>query len=331
MRVLVTGAGGFIGSHLTEALLAEGHDVRALVRYSGSGSIGWLERIAKPGAGGLEIVFGDVRDAALMRKTAAGCAVIYHLAALIAIPYSYQAPASYVATNVEGTLNLLQAALDCGVERFIQTSTSEVYGSAQFVPISEIHPLSAQSPYAASKTGADQLALSFHRSFGLPVSVIRPFNTFGPRQSARAIVPAIISQLLDGARTIKLGALHPTRDLTFVKDTASAFPSIARASGAIGEVINIGSGVEIAIGDLFAEIKDILGVTAEVELDVARLRPEASEVDRLCADVAKAHRLLDWKPAYLGAPGRRRGLAETVEWFRNERDRGTPRTAGYQV
>lgn len=315
-RVLVTGAGGFIGSHLTETLLAAGFETRALVRYSSSGSIGWLDEIGGAQRSGLEIVAGDVRDSAQMRKLVTGCQVVYHLAALIAIPYSYQAPASYVATNVEGTLNLLQAAYDAGVDRFVQTSTSEVYGSAQFVPIPETHPLNAQSPYAATKIGADQLALSFYRSFGLPVSVIRPFNTFGPRQSARAVIPTIVEQLLTGRRTIRLGALYPTRDLTFVKDTAAAFLAISRAGGALGEVINVGSDFEISIADLFDAIRDLLGVEADIEEDPQRIRPRTSEVDRLWADIGKARRLLDWEPRYSGRDGLRRGLAETIDWFR---------------
>ncbi len=330
-RVLVTGAGGFIGSHLTEALLAGGFPVRALVRYTGTGSTGWLARIDEGLRGGLEIVAGDVCDAAQMRTVVDGCSTVYHLAALIGIPYSYQAASSYVATNVQGTLNLLQAALAANVTRFVQTSTSEVYGSAQFVPIPETHPLSAQSPYAASKVGADQLALSFHRSFGLPVSVIRPFNTFGPRQSARAIVPAILTQLLAGSSTVRLGALAPTRDLTYVADTAAAFVAIANSPGAVGEVVNVGSGFEISIGELFAEINAVLGTSAQVEVDPARLRPQASEVDRLWADVSKAQRILDLQPQYAGRAGLRLGLVETAAWFRVEAERGRLSAAGYQV
>jgi dTDP-glucose 4,6-dehydratase len=327
----VTGAGGFIGSHLTEALLAEGLAVRALVRYTGTGSHGWLDQLPPERTAGLEIVAGDVCDAAQMRSVVAGCAEVYHLAALIGIPYSYAAPSSYVAVNVQGSLNLLQAALDARVERFVQTSTSEVYGTAQFVPIPETHPLNAQSPYAASKIGADQLALSFYRSFGLPVSVIRPFNTYGPRQSARAIVPAILTQLLAGRTTVQLGALEPTRDLTYVKDTAAAFVAVARADAAVGEVVNIGSGFEISIADLFAEINAALGTDAKVEVDPARLRPRASEVDRLWADTAKAQRVLDWQPAFAGRAGLRAGLLETADWFRAEAARGRLGSGRYQV
>jgi dTDP-glucose 4,6-dehydratase len=330
-RVLVTGAGGFIGSHLTEALLDEGNAVRALVRYTGTGSQGWLDHLPADRTGGLEIVAGDVCDPAQMRAVVAGCSEVYHLAALIGIPYSYAAPSSYVAVNIQGSLNLLQAAQDAGVERFVQTSTSEVYGSAQFVPIPETHPLSAQSPYAASKIGADQVALSFYRSFGLPVSVIRPFNTFGPRQSVRAIVPAIVTQLLAGRAVVQLGALTPTRDLTYVKDTAAAFVAIARSQAAIGEVVNVGSGFEISIADLFAEINDVVGTKARVELDPARLRPEASEVDRLWADVTKAQRVLEWHPGYAGRDGMRAGLRETVAWFRGEADGGRLGAVRYQV
>ncbi len=327
----MTGAGGFIGSHLTEALLAEGLAVRALVRYTGTGSHGWLDQLPPERTAGLEIVAGDVCDAAQMRSVVAGCAEVYHLAALIGIPYSYAAPSSYVAVNVQGSLNLLQAALDARVERFVQTSTSEVYGTAQFVPIPETHPLNAQSPYAASKIGADQLALSFYRSFGLPVSVIRPFNTYGPRQSARAIVPAILTQLLAGRTTVQLGALEPTRDLTYVKDTAAAFVAVARADAAVGEVVNIGSGFEISIADLFAEINAALGTDAKVEVDPARLRPRASEVDRLWADTAKAQRVLDWQPAFAGRAGLRAGLLETADWFRAEAARGRLGSGRYQV
>ncbi len=327
----MTGAGGFIGSHLTEALLAEGLAVRALVRYTGTGSHGWLDQLPPERTAGLEIVAGDVCDAAQMRSVVAGCAEVYHLAALIGIPYSYAAPSSYVAVNVQGSLNLLQAALDARVERFVQTSTSEVYGTAQFVPIPETHPLNAQSPYAASKIGADQVALSFYRSFGLPVSVIRPFNTYGPRQSARAIVPAILTQLLAGRTTVQLGALEPTRDLTYVKDTAAAFVAVARADAAVGEVVNIGSGFEISIADLFAEINAALGTDAKVEVDPARLRPRASEVDRLWADTAKAQRVLDWQPAFAGRAGLRAGLLETADWFRAEAARGRLGSGRYQV
>jgi len=315
--VLVTGAGGFIGSHLAEQLVLAGHDVRALVRYNAAGMAGWLDSLTPDIRSAIDIVFGDIRDPHQMHAVVSGCRTVYHLAALIAIPYSYQAPASYVATNVGGTLNLLQAARDCGVERFVQTSTSEVYGSAQFVPISEAHPINAQSPYAATKIGADQMALSFHRSFELPVSVIRPFNTFGPRQSLRAIIPTIISQFDQPQPRVKLGALHPTRDFTFVRDTVAGFMAIAAADGAIGEVINIGSGFEVSIGALLNLIAKEIGVEPEVETDSQRVRPESSEVDRLWADVGKARRLLEWHPNYSGIEGFSRGLRETIQWFRS--------------
>ena len=314
-QVLVTGAGGFIGSHLVEELVRRGHRVRAFVRYNSSNSWGWLDHASREIRDSLEVVAGDVRDPASVREAVRGCRSIFHLAAVISIPYSYRAPDSYVETNIRGTLNILEAAREYGAERVVQTSTSEVYGTARFVPIPEDHPLQPQSPYAASKVGADQLALSFHRSFGLPVSVVRPFNTYGPRQSARAIIPVVIVQIASGKRTIRLGNLHPTRDFNHVRDTVSGFIAAAESDRSVGEVINLGSGHEITIGDTVRLISEVMGAHVEVEVEEARLRPRGSEVERLLADNSKARRLLGWEPSYAGKEGFRRGVAETVAWF----------------
>ena len=312
----VTGADGFIGSHLVEALLAEGQAVRALALYDPRGGRGWLDDVLRDGPReGLEIVQGDVRDAAQLKRQMAGCDIVYHLAALIGIPYSYEAPGSYVATNIEGTLNVLDAARELGGMTVVQTSTSEVYGTAQTVPIDEAHPLRAQSPYAASKIAADQLALSYHRAFGLPVTVVRPFNTFGPRQSRRAIIPTVIAQLAGGANTLSLGNLHPTRDLLYVTDTARGFLLAGRTEAALGEEINLGTGQEISIGELARLIARLMGVEAEIVQDEARLRPAASEVERLCAGIAKAEDLLGWAPGGDGATSLEEGLRRTIAWF----------------
>jgi NAD dependent epimerase/dehydratase len=315
-RVLVTGADGFIGSHLVEELVGAGEQVRALAQYNSFNSLGWLDTLAPSVRENCEVVTGDIRDAYFVRYIVADCDVVYHLAALIAIPYSYVAPESYVATNVGGTLNVLIAARDHGVSKVIHTSTSEVYGTAQFVPITEDHPLQAQSPYAATKVAADQLALSFYRSFELPVTILRPFNTYGPRQSARAILPTIITQILSGKRVIRLGALSPTRDFTFVKDTANAFRCLAASDQGIGDVINSGSNFEVKIGDAAHLVADVMGVEIAIEQDHERIRPAKSEVERLLADNSKAVRLIGWAPKYSGLEGFRRGLAETVEWLR---------------
>lgn len=315
-KILVTGADGFIGSHLVEALVRRGADVRAMAVYNSLGSWGWLEEVAEDVRGRFEVVLGDVRDPGSVRTAMRGCRSVLHLAALIAIPYSYQAPDSYIDTNVKGTLNVVQAARDLEIERVVVTSTSEVYGTAKRVPIDEDHPLVGQSPYSASKIGADQLALSFHRSFGTPVVLLRPFNTYGPRQSARAVIPTIIVQLLSGAEEIKLGALSPTRDFTFVTDTAAGFIQALDCDAAVGETINIGSGFEISVGETAQLLAEAAGSKARIVCDSERLRPAASEVERLLADTAKAARLFGWQPAHGGREGFRRGLEQTVEWFR---------------
>ena len=312
MKILVTGAEGFIGSHLTEALVAEGHDVRAMVLYNYAGSWGWLEESAVRGE--VEVFLGDVRDPFGVARAMDGRDLVFHLAALIGIPYSYYAPASYVETNVTGTLNVVQAAREAGA-RVVHTSTSEVYGTAQLVPIGEDHPVIGQSPYSASKIGADHIALSYHRAFGVPVAVARPFNTYGPRQSNRAVIPTIISQIASGARAIRLGALAPTRDFNYVTDTVDGLRAVASADKAVGEVINLGSGHEISIGDTAALIAELMGADIEIVREDQRVRPEASEVERLCADNAKAQKLTGWKPRHRGRDGLREGLAKTIEWF----------------
>ena len=307
-KVLVTGADGFIGSHLTEALLAEGYKVRALSQYNSFNDWGWLEGINNPD---LEIVTGDVRDPNFCRHITEGCSTVYHLAALIAIPYSYVAPDSYVDTNIKGTLNMCQAARDCGVKRLVVTSTSEVYGTARYVPIDEKHPRQPQSPYSATKIGADAIAMSFYNAFGLPVVIARPFNTYGPRQSARAIIPTIITQIANGAREIKVGDLTPTRDFNFVKDTAAGFIALGRAEGIEGKEINIATGIEVSMRQTLETIADIMGEKVDYVVDPARLRPSGSEVFRLCGDNTLRTSLTDWRPRYdLEA-----GLRDTVEWF----------------
>jgi NAD dependent epimerase/dehydratase len=330
-RVLVTGADGFIGSHLTEALVALGADVRAFVLYNSFNSWGWLDRAPAETRSAIEVFAGDIRDPHGVRKAVAGCDVVIHLAALIAIPYSYHSPDTYVDTNVKGTLNVVQAARDLGVEKVVHTSTSEVYGTARRVPIDEEHPLQGQSPYSASKIGADQMALSFHRSFGTPVSVIRPFNTYGPRQSARAVIPTIIGQIASGASAIKLGALAPTRDFNFVTDTVRGFISVAECDAAVGQVLNVGSNFEISIGDTARLIAEIMGSPVEIEADDVRMRPSASEVERLWADNTRVRQLTGWAPEYAGRDGLRRGLTLTAEWFRDPTNLAMYKTGDYNI
>jgi NAD dependent epimerase/dehydratase len=306
-KVLVTGAGGFIGSHLAEHLVQKGAEVRAMVHYNALGTWGWLDQ--SPVAKDMEIYSGDITDQGSVRQTVKGMEVVFHLAALIAIPYSYVAPASYLRTNAEGTMNVLEAAREMDVERVVHTSTSEVYGTALKVPISEDHPLQGQSPYSASKIAADKMAEAYHLSFGLPVVTVRPFNTFGPRQSARAVIPAIITQLKTGDG-LRLGNLHPTRDLNYVENTVEGFLAAAEASEAVGRTINLGSGREISIGKLAGLIGKLMGVPVEVEQDSDRVRPPASEVERLLADNSLAKKVLNWRPRV----GLDEGLQITIDW-----------------
>jgi NAD dependent epimerase/dehydratase len=310
-RVVVTGADGFIGSHLVEHLAAAGAQVTALALYNSFNHWGWLEEL--PCLKDIRVVTGDIRDPHLCMELLHGAEVVFHLAALIPIPYSYRAPASFVETNVHGTLNLCQAARALGLERFVHTSTSEVYGTAQYVPIDEKHPLCGQSPYAASKIGADAIALSFYYSFDVPVAVARPFNTFGPRQSARAVIPTIISQLAAGSRRVKLGDLDTTRDFTFVEDTCRGLMAVAAAPQGCGEVFNIGTEREIRIADLYQQIAGLMNVSVEVEQDQARLRPEKSEVRRLLCGAAKLRAATGWAPSV----PLEEGLSRAIEWFRN--------------
>jgi dTDP-glucose 4,6-dehydratase len=315
---LVTGADGFIGSHLTECLVRRGYNVRAFVLYNSFGSWGWLDHSPRDVREAIDVFAGDIRDPHGVRRAMQECDFVLHLAALIAIPYSYHSPDTYVDTNVKGTLNVVQAARELGVEKVLHTSTSEVYGTARTVPITEDHPLTGQSPYSATKIAADQIALSFYHSFETPVAVIRPFNTYGPRQSARAVIPTIITQIAGGYRAIRLGALHPTRDFSYVADTVHGFVAALESDNGIGEVTNLGSGFEISIGDTLALIAGIMDVEVKVETDAQRLRPEKSEVNRLCADNSKARSLWGWQPAFGGLDGFRRGLTETVRWFSNK-------------
>ena len=315
MKVLVTGADGFIGSHLVERLVAEGVSVKALAYYNSFSSWGWLDTVDKSVMRKVEVTVGDIRDASYVDRITAGCTHILHLAALIGIPYSYQAAESYVQTNVLGTLNVLEAARRHSVSQIICTSTSETYGSAQYVPIDESHPLVAQSPYAATKISADHLAMSYFRSFGLPVTIIRPFNTFGPRQSARAVIPTIITQLAAGIKNLQLGSLEPTRDFTYVSDTVEAFYLAVKGHLGIGEIINLGTGYEISIASLAQIISSVMGVEVDISLDTDRKRPNSSEVERLLADNSKAKQVLDWSPKYQGSTGLAEALSATVDWY----------------
>ncbi|MFV0413890.1 MAG: NAD-dependent 4,6-dehydratase LegB [Oscillospiraceae bacterium] len=316
-RVMVTGADGFIGSHLTEALVKKGEKVKAFCYYNSFGTWGWLDTLAPEIKNEIEIFMGDIRDPHGVQVAMQGQEIVYHLAALIAIPFSYHSPDSYVDTNVKGTLNVLNAAKDLGVSRLLVTSTSEVYGTAQYVPIDEKHPYQGQSPYSATKIGADRLAESFYRSFSLPVTIVRPWITYGRRLCARAVIPTIITQLLAGQRQIHLGSLHPTRDFNYVKDTAAGFISIAGSEEAVGQELNIATEREISIGHLAEELIRQINPAAAIVCDDDRLRPEKSEVERLLGSAEKLKKLCGWQPAYTFEEG----LAETIEWIKNNMDR----------
>ena len=314
-KILVTGADGFIGSHLVELLVHDGYDVKAFVYYNSFDSWGWLDSLSEDIKNNIEVFSGDVRDPFCVNNAMKGCDMVFHLAALIAIPYSYYSPQSYVDTNIQGTLNVLQAGRDLSVEQIIHTSTSEVYGTARFVPITEEHPLQGQSPYSASKIAADQLALSFYKSFDLPVSVIRPFNTYGPRQSTRAVIPTIITQILNGATTINLGKTSPTRDFNYVGDTVNGFKSFIGNTKSFGEVINIGSNFEVSIEETALLIAELMGTKIKIVSDEHRKRPQKSEVERLLADNSKALGILGWRPEIEGLAGLKEGLLKTISWF----------------
>lgn len=316
MKLLIFGADGFIGSHLTEALLEAGYNVKAFVYYNSFNNWGWLDTLPKEKLDQIEIFTGDIRDPNGVRTAMKGVDMVFHLAALIAIPFSYHSPDSYVDTNIKGTLNVLQAARDLKTSRVLVTSTSEVYGTAQYVPIDEHHPFQGQSPYSATKIGADRLAESFYRSFDMPISIVRPFNTYGPRQSARAVIPTIISQLLAGKEEIKLGSLTPTRDFNFVKDTANGFIEIAKSDRTIGEEINIATQQEISIGELAQEIINQINPKAKIICEEQRLRPEKSEVNRLLGSNEKIKRLTNWRPQYTFE----QGIQETIEWMKQNMD-----------
>jgi len=328
-KILVTGADGFIGSHLVEYLISQGCDVRAFVLYNSFNNWGWLDQSEYLDK--VEIFSGDIRDQNGVREAMKGCNIVLHLAALIAIPYSYHSPSTYVDTNIHGTLNILQQARDLNIEHVVCTSTSEVYGTAQFVPITEEHPLQGQSPYSATKIGADQMALSFHRSFETPVTILRPFNTYGPRQSARAVIPTIIGQIASGKREIYLGAISPTRDFSFVEDTVKGFVAAAQSNQGIGDVINVGSGFEISIEETAKAIAEVMNVEIEIKTDEQRIRPEKSEVNRLFADISKAQKLLNWQPEYGGFDGFKRGLKKTADWFSDKENLKKYKTGIYNI
>ena len=317
-KILVTGADGFIGSHLTESLIKDGYNVKAFVMYNSFNSHGWLDQCDSKIKNDYEAFSGDIRDPHSVKQSMTGCTHVLHLAALIGIPYSYIAPDSYIDTNVKGTLNILEAAKSLNIESLVHTSTSEVYGSAQFVPITEKHPIVGQSPYSASKIAADQLAYSYYSSFNMPVKTIRPFNTYGPRQSNRAVIPTIITQLLSGKKTIKLGSLSPKREFNFVDDTVNGFKKAIFSSKGNGETINIGNGTDFSIGDVAKMIMKIMKTKIKILEDVKRIRPKNSEVSRLKASNSKAKKLIEWSPNYHGKKGLEKGLIKTIEWFSKE-------------
>lgn len=326
-NIFVTGSGGFIGSHLVDKLLSMNCHVTAFVHYNSFNRWGWMDSFSGEKQDSIRIFPGDIRDPNGVKNAMKGADVVFHLAALIGIPYSYHSPDTYVDTNIKGTLNVLQSARDLGVQKIIHTSTSEVYGTAQFVPITEDHPVNPQSPYAATKSGADFLALSFYRSFETPVNIIRPFNTYGPRQSARAVIPSIILQILKGEKKIKLGDLSPTRDLNYVADTVQGFIRAAEVDGFKGSVIHLGTGIEISIGDLAMKIAGLMGKEISIECSDERKRPEKSEVERLLADPSRAHKILNWKPAW----NLEKGLTETIKWFSRVENQSLYKSGIYNI
>lgn len=330
-RVLVTGAEGFIGSHLCQSLIKAGCQVRAFTLYNSFNYWGWLDHIPHDILDGLEVFPGDIRDPHRVHEAATDCDVVIHLAALVAIPYSYRSPDAYIDTNVKGTLNVLQAAKQLGIEKVVHTSSSEVYGTARYIPIDEGHPLRGQSPYSASKIAADQMASAFYFSYDTPVAIVRPFNTYGPRQSARAVIPTAITQILAGQRRLKLGSTHPTRDFNYIKDSIKGILAVTQSDRAIGEIINIGSGYEISIGKLVELIAEIMEVEVDIVTQQERQRPIKSEVLRLCADNACARRLTGWKPEYAGYEGLKRGLTETIGWFSHPNNLSKYRTDIYNI
>lgn len=331
VKVLVTGADGFIGSHLVEMLVKNNYEVKAFCLYNSFGSWGWLDNLERSIKNEIEVILGDVRDPLSIYNAMKNCDIVFHLAALISIPYSYLSPNSYIDTNVKGTLNVVQAARDLDIKKVIHTSTSEVYGTAQFVPITENHPLVGQSPYSASKIGADQLAMSFWRSFGTPITILRPFNTYGPRQSTRAVIPTIITQILSGKRIIKLGSLSPTRDFNFVLDTCSAFLSVSKSESAVGRIINSASNFEISIGKTSKLISELMDTDIKIETDDERIRPKLSEVNRLFGDNKLLKELTDWEQQYGGFDGFKKGLKKTIEWFSRDENIKHYKTGIYSV
>ncbi len=332
MKVLVTGADGFIGSHLVEKLVQLGYNVKAFTYYNSFNSWGWLDSINKKVLKNVEIVSGDIRDSHFVLKNSQGVDTIFHLASLIAIPYSYQSPLSYIETNVVGVTNLLESAkINKRLTQFIHTSTSEVYGTAMKVPIDENHPLNGQSPYSATKIAADQMAISYNKSFGIPITTIRPFNTYGPRQSLRAVIPTIITQLLNDKPQVNLGSLFPTRDFNFIEDTVDGFISAIGKKRSIGETINIGSGYEISISDLVKTIGKIMNTNYSIKKDKKRIRPKDSEVNRLICDNSKADKILKWKPKYFGKKGLVKGLEKTTNWFTDQKNLNKYRSRLYNI
>ena len=330
-KIFVTGADGFIGSHLVEKLVLRGHKVKAFCLYNSNGSWGWLDNLDNNLKDKIEVVLGDIRDFNSVKNAMEGTDIVFHLASLIAIPYSYIAPSSYVDTNIHGTLNILQAARALNVRKLIHTSTSETYGTANFVPITEDHPLVGQSPYAATKIGADQLALSYWRSFNLPLCILRPFNTYGPRQSARAVIPTIITQIAAGRKTIKLGSLTPTRDFNFVDDTCEAFIAVYESNQVIGKVINCASNFEISIGETFSLIAKIMNKSVDVISEDLRLRPKKSEVNRLFGSNKLLKSITNWQPRYEGIEGFENGLEKTIEWFTKPENLAFYKTGRYSI